>query len=316
MLNHAQLARTDINLLLVFDLLFEERNAGRAAARLNLSPSAISHALRRLRSLLDDPLFLPNPKGMVPTDRAEALAPTIRDIVERVQSLVSNAQGFDPATATRRFRIGAPDGAVSVIVPRLVKRLETEAPGVNLSILQLLPRPGSIEPLEAWREAHADIESGRIALAILPHPAGEARFHSAKLYFEDFVIVTRRGHPLGNSPSLEAFAAARHVLVSATGDSWGFVDRKLADQGLERRIVLTVPSFLMAVSAIASSDLVGALPRHFARHARRAFDIAISEPPLDMLSSDLHAIVSRAALLDHGIAWLLQQVDEVALSLD
>ena len=81
MLNHAQLARADINLLLLFDLLFEERNAGRAAARLNLSPSAVSHSLRRLRTLLDDPLFLPNPKGMVPTDRAEALAPIIRDIV-------------------------------------------------------------------------------------------------------------------------------------------------------------------------------------------------------------------------------------------
>src|ERR1043165_7050742 len=102
MLNHAQLARAGINLLLVFDLLFEERNAGRAAARLNLSPSAISHSLRRLRSMLDDPLFLPTAKGMVPTERAQALAPNIRDIVERVQSVVSNDQGFDPATAVRR----------------------------------------------------------------------------------------------------------------------------------------------------------------------------------------------------------------------
>ena len=316
MLNHAQLARTDINLLLLFDLLFEERNAGRAAARLNLSPSAISHSLRRLRTLLDDPLFLPTAKGMVPTERAEVLAPTIRDIVERVQSVVSNARGFDAATAVRRFRIGAPDGAVSVIVPRLVRQLERIAPGVDLSILHLLPRPGSIEPLEAWRDAHAEIEAGRLALAILPHPAGEARFHSAKLYFEDFVIVTRRGHPLGDAPSLDAFAAARHVLVSATGDSWGFVDRKLAGHGLERRIALTVPSFFMAVSAIASSDLVGALPRQFARHAHRSFDIAIAEPPLDLLSSDLHGVVSRAALLDHGIAWLLEQVEEVAVGLE
>lgn len=312
MLNHAQLTRTDINLLLVFDLLFEERNAGRAAARLNLSPSAISHSLRRLRSLLDDPLFLPTPRGMLPTERARTLAPTVRDIVERVQSLVSNVQGFDPATAVRRFRIGAPDGAFSVIVPPLVKRLEAVAPAVDLSILHLLPRPAATDPLDAWREAYAEIESGRIALAVVPHPPNEFRFHSSPLYFEDFVIVTRRGHPLGNAPTLETFAGARHVLVSATGDSWGFVDRKLAEHGLERRIALTVPSFLMAVSAIASSDLVGALPRHFAHHAQRNFDIEIAEPPLDMLSSDLQAVVSRAALLDHGIAWLLRQVEEVA----
>jgi len=315
MLNTAQLARTDINLLLVFDLLFEERNAGRTAARLNLSPSAISHSLRRLRALLDDPLFIASPKGMVPTERAEALAPTIRDIIERVQGVLASAQNFDPATAVRRFRIGAPDGAVSVIVPLLVARLEKAAPGVDLSILQLLPQPGSIDPLDAWRGAFTEIESGRVSLAILPHPPSESRFHSSPLYFEDFVIVARRGHPLATAPSLKAFAAARHVLVSATGDSWGFVDRKLAEHGLERRIVLTVPSFFMAISAIASSDLVGAIPRHFARQAERNYDIEIIEPPFDMLSSDLHAIAPRAALLDHGIAWLLGQVEEVARAL-
>ena len=315
MLNHAQLARADINLLLLFDLLFEERNAGRAAARLNLSPSAVSHSLRRLRTLLDDPLFLPNPRGMVPTDRAEALAPIIRDIVERVQSVVTDTPSFDPATAVRRFRVGAPDGAVSVIVPLLVKRFEAAAPGVDLSILQLLPKPGALDPMEAWREAHAEIEAGRISLAILPHPANETRFHSTPLYFEDFVIVTRRGHDLGKALTLQSFAAARHVLVSATGDSWGFVDRKLAEHDLQRRIVLTVPSFFMAAAAIASSDLVGALPRTFAREAARSFDIDILDPPLDMLSSDLHAIVPRAALLDHGIVWLLNQIEEVAAGL-
>jgi DNA-binding transcriptional LysR family regulator len=315
MLNISQLVRADVNLLLVFDLLFEERNAGRAAARLNLSPSAVSHSLKRLRVLLDDPLFLPSAKGMMPTERARALAPAIRDIVERVHGVIASAEAFDPAKAVRRFRIGAPDGAVSVIVPPLVKRLEKAAPGIHLSILQLLPGPGSIEPLDAWRDAFTEIESGRISLAVLPHPASEVRFHSSALYFEDFVIAARRGHPLAKAPSLEAFAAARHVLVSAKGDSWGFVDRKLAEHGLERRIVLTVPSFFMAISAIASSDLVGALPRRFASQAARNYDVEVIEPPLDMLSSDLYAIVPRAALLDHGIAWLLRQVEEVALSL-
>lgn len=315
MLNHAQLARTDLNLLLVFDLLFEEQNAGRAAARLNLSPSAISHALRRLRALLDDPLFLPTSKGMVPSDRARALAPAVREIVERVQGVLAETTGFDPSTAVRRFRIGAPDAAISVMVPKLVERLEASAPGIDLAITTLLPRPGALDRDEAWRGAFAEIESGGITLAIVPHAPSGKRFHVSRLYFEDFVIVSRRDHPLGKSPTLKAFAAARHVLVSATGDRWGFVDQMLAEHGLERRIALTVPSFFMAVSAIASSDLVGALPRHFAEQAQRDFAIRIAEPPMDMLSSDLLAVVSRAALLDHGIAWLLQQVEEVAASL-
>jgi DNA-binding transcriptional LysR family regulator len=189
-----------------------------------------------------------------------------------------------------------------------VQRLQDEAPGIDLSILQLLPAPGALDPPEAWRGAYAEVESGRIALALLPHPPNEARFQSTKLYFEDFVIVTRRGHPLGRSPSLKAFAAARHVLVSATGDTAGFVDKALADKGLQRRIALTVPSFFMAAAAIASSDLVGALPRHFAGDAQRDFPLDVAEPPIDLLSSNLHAVVSRAALLDHGIAWLLERV--------
>src|SRR4030095_2346577 len=186
MLNHSQLARVDINLLLVFDLMFEERNAGRAATRLHLSPSAISHALRRLRGMLEDPLFLPTAKGMVPTARAGALAPPIRDIVEKVQSVISDSQAFDAANAVRRFRIGAPDGAVSILVPRLVERLERTAPGIDLAVLQLLPSPGSVEPEHAWRGAFTELDARRIDVAILPHRPTQARFHSPVLYPEDF----------------------------------------------------------------------------------------------------------------------------------
>lgn len=306
MLNPAQLTRIDVNLLLVFDLLFEERNAGRVAARLNLTPSAISHALRRLRTMLNDPLFLPTAKGMVPTERAGTLAQPIRDIVERVSGVIASAEPFDPATSARRFRIGAPDGAISVLVSALVKQLESVAPAIDLAVIQLLPRPGSIEPEHAWRDALAELDAARIDVAILPHRPSQARFHCNSLYPEDFVIVSRRGHPFSRAPSLKAFAAARHVLVSATGDTSGFVDRLLAERGLERRIALTVPSFFMAVAAIAASDLIGALPRRFATEAALTYDIEVVDPPFSMGSADLRAIVPEGALLDRGIAWLLE----------
>ena len=316
MLNHAQLSRTDINLLLVFDLLIEERNAGRAAARLNLSPSAVSHALRRLRAMFDDPLFIASPRGMVPTDRARRLAPAIRDIVERVHGVLASVGGFDPATASRRFRVGAPDGAVSILVPPLVERIETRAPGVDLAVLQILPRPGAPDPDHAWGDALADVESGRIDLTILPHRPPSGRFHAARLYSEDFAFAVRDGHTLANAPTIEAIAAARHLLVSATGDASGFVDALLAQHGHERRVALTVPSFFMAAAAIAASDLVGALPRHFAREAMRNYPLRIVEPPFSMGSADLHAIVPAAAMLDHGIAWLMQEIAQVAAALD
>src|SRR5205085_4632134 len=159
MLNSAQLARLDLNLLVVFNLLFEERNAGRSAERLNLSPSAISHALRRLRAMLKDPLFLPTSKGMVPTERAEALAPAVRDIVQRVHGVMASADEFDPAATARRFRIGAPDGAVSTLVPELVRKLEAAAPAIDISVLQLLPSPGSTSPEQAWQGPLSQLDS-------------------------------------------------------------------------------------------------------------------------------------------------------------
>lgn len=304
MLNHAQLARADANLLVLFDLLIEERNAGRVAARLNLSPSAVSHALRRLRALLGDPLFLPTAKGMMPTVRAMALAPAIRDIVEQVAGVIASAQPFDPATSDRRFRVASPDGSASLLVPALVRHLQAEAPGVDLAILQVLPSRGAADPDHAWREALTELASGHMDMAILPYRPQSARFHSTLVYAEDFIFATRRDHSLGPAPSLEQIAAARHVLVSASGDTSGFVDRLFAERGLGRRIALTVPSFLMAAAAIASSDLIGALPRRFVTDAARNYDLQIVEPPFIMMPGELHAIVPQASMMDQGISWL------------
>lgn len=179
-------------------------------------------------------------------------------------------------------------------------------------MLQVLPRPGSNSPDQAWRDALADLDAGKLDLAILPHRPTQVRFHATTLYPEDFVFVTRKGHPLGPKPTAKAIASSRHVLVSATGDTSGNVDRLLAERGLERRIALTVPSFLMAICAIASSDLIGALPRGFSKEAARTYDLQIVEPPFSMLSSDLFAIVPQAAMLDQGIAWLLEEIETIA----
>jgi DNA-binding transcriptional LysR family regulator len=308
-LNEAQLARVDFNLLLVFDLMFEERNAGRVAARLLISPSAISHALRRLRATLNDPLFLPTAKGMVPTERAEALAPAVRDVVERVGNIVASGEEFDPRSAKRRFRIGAPDAAISVLIPPLVSQL-FESSGIDLSVLQILPSSGSVSPSSAWQGALADLDARRVDLAILPHRPAQGRFHSVQLYSEDFAIVTRLGHPYVRAPDIKTFASAGHVLVTATGDTTGLVDTLLAERGLSRRIALTVPNFFMAAATIACSDLIGAMPRRFATEAAQHYPVEIVEPPMAINSTDIHAIVPKAAMLDGGIAWLMTAVSK------
>src|SRR5688572_9671851 len=123
MLNQTDLSRMDLNLLVLFEAVLEERHVGRAAERLNLSPSAISHGLGRLRRLLNDPLFVRTPKGVVPTDRASELAAPIADVLARIRRVVATAEPFDPATSTRRFTIGAPDGVSSVLLTGLLDGL-------------------------------------------------------------------------------------------------------------------------------------------------------------------------------------------------
>jgi len=120
MLHQIDLSRVDLNLLVLFETVMEERHVGRSASRLNLSPSAVSHGLGRLRSLLGDPLFLRTPRGVVPTDRALNLAGPVADILARVRSVIAGAEPFDPARSGRRFVIGAPDGASAVFLPPLL----------------------------------------------------------------------------------------------------------------------------------------------------------------------------------------------------
>jgi DNA-binding transcriptional LysR family regulator len=301
MLNEINLSRTDLNLLVLFQTVMTEAHVGRAARALNLTPSAVSHGLGRLRRMFNDPLFLRAPKGVVPTERATKLAAPIADVLARVSQIVSAAEPFDPARSRRTFTIGAPD---AVILPQLLPVLRRMAPNVDIRMRQLLPSAGSSTRDDAWMKAFAELDARTLDIAIAPFSGVPARFTSHALYDEDFVIASRPHHPFAKSPSLETFCAAQHLLVSQSGDAYGFVDGLLAERGFSRRIALTVPNFMLALAVIADTDLIMAIPRHFvALHAQR-FDLAVTEPPIHLGGDPLQAVASKAAMMDEGIAWL------------
>jgi len=303
MLNDIDLSRTDLNLLVLFDVVLEERHVGRAADRLNLTPSAVSHGLGRLRRLLNDPLFLRTPKGVVPTGRATELAGPVADILARARSVISTAAPFDPIKSTRRFTIGAPDGVSAVLLPPLLAKLRERAPGIDIGIRQLLPTPGETSPERAWRPAFADLEARAMDIAIIPSADIPARFHRRTLYQEDFIVAMRAGHPFAKAPTLDRYCEMQHVVVSHAGDAHGFVDEILAKQGLSRRIALTVPNFMFALAVIAETDLITALPHSFAvLHAPR-FGVVTVEAPLPLSRFRLNAVAAKAAMMDAGLAW-------------
>lgn len=305
MLHQIDLSRVDLNLLVLFDLVFEERHVGRAAERLNLSASAVSHGLGRLRTLLDDPLFLKTPKGVVPTERAEEISGAVADILSRIKGIVATARPFEPATSTRRFTIGSPDGVSAVFLPPLMDRLSRNAPGIAIGIRQLLPRQGETSPVVAWKDALADLDAHVMDVAIVPNEEFPARFARQPLYQEDFIVAARAGHPFAVDPSLSNYCAMQHLVVSQTGDPQGFVDNILSEQGLSRRVTLTVPNFTFALAVLADSDLISALPRRFVEMHAARFGVVPIDPPLPLGRFTLNIVTPQVAMRDAGIEWLV-----------
>jgi DNA-binding transcriptional LysR family regulator len=304
MLNKTNLARIDLNLLVLFEAVLEEKHVARAAARLHVSPSAVSHGLGRLRRLMQDPLFLRQPKGVVPTERARRLAAPVADILERARQVMSEAVAFDPATSRRRFVIGAPDGAYGVLLPPLLADVRRTAPGIDLAMRNLVGGRFDL--------AFGELDERTLDLAIVPLSDIPARFTARKLYEEDFVLVRRGGRGTVRRLTLAQYCAAPHLVVSVTGDPTGIVDQELAKRGMSRRVMLTVSNFMQAMAIAAETDLVTALPRQFALKHSARYKATISEPPFPFLSSPLRAVVPEVATRDAGLAWLLDAIERAA----
>ena len=311
MLNQTDLSRIDLNLLVLFEIVFGERHVGRSAERLHLSPSAISHGLGRLRTLLGDPLFLRIPKGVVPTERALQLAPSVAEILARVRGIVSSATPFDPRHSTRRFVIGAPDGVSAVILPSLLETLRKVAPGVDIGIRQLLPVQGFTALHLAWKDAFKELEERTMDIAIIPFDDIPVRFHKQKLYDEEFVIGVKKGHSFQRNPTLKRYCDMEHLVVSHTGDVSGFVDVELAKTGLTRRVALTVPNFMFALSVLADTEMVSALPRRFVDIHGRRFNVGAVKAPLPLPRFSINAILPKVAMMDAGLAWLVRLLGQV-----
>jgi DNA-binding transcriptional LysR family regulator len=308
MLNQTDLSRIDLNLLVLFEVVFRERHVGRSAERLHLSSSAVSHGLGRLRTLLGDPLFLKTPKGVVPTERALQLATPVAEILARIRGVVSTAAPFDPRQSTRRFVIGAPDGISSVILPPLLETLGVTAPGIDVGIRQLLPAQGFSVPHLAWKDALKELEDRAMDVAIIPFDDIPLRFHKAKLYEEEFVIASRKGHSFQRNSTLKCFCDLEHLVVSHTGDVSGFVDVELAKKGLTRRVALTVPNFMFALSVLAETGLISALPRRFVEVHGARFGVVAVKAPLPLPRFSINVVVPKVAMMDAGLAWLVRSL--------
>jgi DNA-binding transcriptional LysR family regulator len=295
----------DLNLLKAFDALHTERHVTRAGHRIGLSQSAMSGALTRLREVFNDELFVRSPTGMQPTPRADDLAGPISAAL-RLMRGVLQADGFDPSTADHIVTIAMTDYAAFVLLPPLLAQLADDAPRLNVRVRGIFGKDEVIDLLD----------SGEANLAISVPIDASARILTRPLLQEGFACIARPGHPaFAEGASIEAFAAAPHLLVSPEGDRAGLVDRKLAALGLERRVVLSLPQFLVAPFVVADTDLIATLAARVARRFAAAnLGIAVHEPPIALSGWPL-AMMWHRRVDDHpATVWLRECIAGIAAS--
>jgi DNA-binding transcriptional LysR family regulator len=297
-LSTSELRRLDLTLLLVLLGLLRHRKALDVAADLGLTQSAISQALKRLRDIFGDALFLRRPYGMEPTALALALEAPVAAAVEALRGALGAARSFDPATATGLVRLAALDAEQAVLIPPLAARLRRLAPGLTLSVLPL----GRGAAMDALSEGRADLVLGYVW--DLPEAI------SAEPLYDESFLVAGRPEALPQAPhiGLDAYCAADHVLISPGGDLRGVVDDQLAAMDRRRRVVLGLPAFLPALAAVAASQALVTLPARVARAFAPGFGLATAEPPIPVRTFPVSVFWHRRNDTDPRASWIRQQL--------
>jgi DNA-binding transcriptional LysR family regulator len=290
----------DLNLLTVFDAIMSEQSISRAATRLAMTQPAVSNSLSRMRVTYNDPLFMKAGRGVKATPKAEQLWQEVRLPLQVLRNAV-RPPTFQPAEARRRFRLGTTDLMTMVLWPGLRQLIEKEAPGIDI-----LAVPYTSQHTERLlSNGEADFVFG-----VFENLSSEYR--SKPLYANDYVCAMRKSHPLANGTlTMKRFLSADHLLISLSGDPLDMVDELLAQQGLKRRVAMTVNQFLSVPMLLAESDLICLAPRIAVIGCPMTEGLHLTKPPLELASSVVSMAWHARADRDPGHIWLRQSITRV-----
>jgi DNA-binding transcriptional LysR family regulator len=286
----------DLHQLQVLEVLLREHSLTRAARSLNVTQPALSKTLAHLRRYFDDPLFVRVALRMEPTPKALQLQAPVRAILEQMRSLRSEHVPFDPRISHRTFNFCVVDAGLIKLLPPLVDRLLEEAPNVRLKVLQL-----EAEHLEPW------LESGKLDFAMGSFPALTKGIRRQPLWVERYVSVVKRSHPrIASEPTLRAFAAEKHVLVSIAGSGHA---HQLAERALEaaipaENIICRIPMFIGAAIVAKHTEAVATLPLSVATVLAKDLDLKVITPPLKLPKIDIYQYWHDRLHRDPGNQWI------------
>jgi DNA-binding transcriptional LysR family regulator len=298
------LRSVDLNLLVVLQALLETRNATFAARRLNMSQPAVSRALARLRQVFEDRLFVKSARGLTATPRAEALGPSLAQLMREIGVIVDGPR-FSAKASDRVFRLAASDYGAMTLGPTLAGIMRRKAPRAGLDILAFAP------------DVFLRLATGDVDLALFnddPVPNGLKR---QWLFNESYTCLVRKGNPIlrgaaGRRLSLADFLEQAHVLVSIMGGRAGIVDDALAALGKRRRIAMWLPYFVTAALVVARTDLIVTLPHRATLRLAKPHGLVALTPPVEIASFGYQMVWHECTHTDSGSVWLREMVAEAA----
>lgn len=293
------LARMDLNLFRVFEVIFRERSLTRSAAVLHVSQSAVSHSLARLREHFADPLFVREGRGVMPTVLAQRLAPVISDSLARLQRSLEGLQDFDPLRDERTFTLSLPEQLEMVLLPPLLTHLRRSAPGCRVRTAGL-----------RWSELKLELAAGRIDLAVQIARPVEANLRQMQLLSEPLCVVA--GPCFEGELTTERYLESDHIAVASWRRGLSYEDLALGHMGLMRRVVQRCQNYQAASLVVAQSDLLLTMSRRHAELVNAALGNRLLEMPLPLPSIGLNLYWHEAAEHDPVNRWLRQQVSALA----
>lgn len=301
------LGAVDLNLLVAFEALYASKSVTAAAQSLHVGQPAMSASLGRLRSLFGDDLFVRVGREMRPTAKANAIAPQVAAALDTIRAALAEPQSFSPLMSQRAFTLATSDYFASLILPKLLVAFKQQAPHIDLRLI-------TVEK-ETFVEL---IEDEIIDLALGTFANLPSHILIKNLLMERFLGVCRLNHPAleNDKVSLEQFVAFPHALFTLRRDATGIVDQILAERGLQRRVALTVPYWFALPTAIATSDLLAAIPSCLEQHFLQYYPLQVFELPIDVPHWTISMAWSKLSDRDGANFWLRQVIQAVCQDIE
>jgi DNA-binding transcriptional LysR family regulator len=298
-----KLSDIDLNLLIVFNQLLLDRNVSTSAEKLNLTQPAVSNALKRLRHILNDELFIRTSKGMSPTPYAMTLAEPIGYALDSLHNALNQEPTFDPSTSQRTFTLAITDIGEIYFVPTLIAELSRQAPHVKISTVR-----------NNANNLSEEMESGTVDIAIGLIPSLKTGFFQRRLFNQKYVCIFRNNHPSATNPiSLESYQSLGHVSVTSANTGHNQIDQLIEGKGIQRDVRLYVPHFVAVGHILQTTDLIATVPERFAQKSEGPFGLTTSPPPVDLPEISINLLWHAKYNRDPANMWLRQLIVKLFL---